>query len=1108
MSFPEFSSSRKRKDVETGILGFWKKHRIFEAQVKATAKGKSFVFFEGPPTANGKPGIHHVLSRVFKDIYIRYAGQRGYHVPRQAGWDCHGLPVEREVEKKLGITAKAEIEEKYGLAKFNELCRESVLTYIKDWNDFSERLGFWIDLKQAYYTMDNSYIEGVWGLLKILWEKGLIEKSYKVVPVDPVMGSTLSAAEVSEDSYKMVDDPSVTVRFRIEGGEFAGSSFLVWTTTPWTLPSNVSLAVSPKDEYVQAEAEREDGSTERVIFAAALQESVIASSGVKSVRELSRFKGQELAGVPYKRLIDWMPVEPGKKAFYVVPAEFVTMDTGTGIVHLAPAYGADDLESGQKHGLPILHAVGLDGKLAYGPHKGVFFKDADKDIIRMLKEEGSIWKSERYRHTYPFGWRTGAPLMYYAKDAWYIRTTRMRERLVKHNSGIRWVPDHVKQGRFGNWLENNRDWALSRERYWGTPLPVWTDGEEYRIIGSVAELEKLCGKKLSKTDLHRPHIDNITFTVKAKASAPAPKKASAKKSTKARGITAAAKTPASKSTQASAAAEDSSVKDRVFRRVPEVIDCWFDSGAMPYAQWGFPVRGKKEFQKYFPADFICEAVDQTRGWFYTLLAISTMVSDKASYKNVVCLGHVLDGKGEKMSKSKGNTVDPWQVFELHGADAIRWHFLVGAPPGNSRKMGKPGTDQDPVSDVFGFINMVLNSAGFFSLYANVDGIRIKDWENEPVSGALPFKKRPEIDRWILSRLQKLILECTEALDDYDCQRAGRAMERFTEDLSNWYIRRNRRRFWKGEKDAEKLTGYDTLFRCLVTVARLMAPFAPFLAEEIYQGLVRSQDKKAPESVNLAGWPKADLKQWFDKEILTSGDLVLAAASLGRAARAQSGMKIRQPLSRIRIFASTPEARSAIEKNQDVLKDELNVKEVEFLTDAQGLIEYRVKPNLPRLGKRLGAHMKTIQDFFKTADSVKLAAASRAGESVLVAAGVELEPEDILVEPVSAEGTAGVEGAGLTLVLDTALTPELVEEGVIRDLVRNLQDLRKKTGLEVTDRIVLEIETDEPTKQSLVKFRSYIEEETLSSLSSGKGSPAGAGVFEIEGRKLDVRLFRA
>lgn len=1097
MAFPEFSSSRKRKDVETGILGFWKEKRVFEAQVKATAGGKNFVFFEGPPTANGKPGIHHVLSRVFKDIYIRYAGQRGFHVPRQAGWDCHGLPVEREVEKKLGITAKAEIEEKVGLAKFNELCRESVLTYIKDWNDFSERLGFWIDLKQAYYTMDNSYIEGVWGLLKNLWDKGLIEKSYKVVPVDPVMGSTLSAAEVSEDCYKMVDDPSLTVRFKVADGEFAGSSILVWTTTPWTLPSNVSLAVSPADEYVHLEVQREDDSRENVILAAALQETVFASAGVKSFRELSRFKGSKLQGFAYERLFDWVAVEPGKKGFYVVAAEFVTMDTGTGIVHLAPAYGADDLEAGQKYDLPILHGVGLDGNFAHGPLKGTFFKDADKEIIRLLKERGQVWKSERYRHTYPFGWRTGAPLMYYAKDAWYIRTTRMREKLVKNNSGIRWVPEHVKQGRFGNWLENNRDWALSRERYWGTPLPVWTDGEEYRIIGSVRELEELCGKKLTKLDLHKPHIDNITFTVKGGAG----KKSPASSSRAAAGKAARTKSVASKS------AEKTGQEDRVFRRVPEVIDCWFDSGAMPYAQWGFPVRGSKEFQKYFPADFICEAVDQTRGWFYTLLAISTMVSNKASYKNVVCLGHVLDARGEKMSKSKGNTVDPWQVFEMHGADAIRWHFLVGAPPGNSRKMGKPGTDQDPVADVFGFLNMMLNSAGFFALYANVDGIQIKDWEKEPVAGALPFKKRPEIDRWILSRLQQLVQECTEALDDYDCQRAGRAIERFTEDLSNWYIRRNRRRFWKGEKDPEKLTGYDTLYRCLVTVARLMAPFAPFLAEEIYQGLVRSQDKKAPISVNLAGWPRAEMKQWYDSEILASGDLVLSAASLGRAARAQSGMKIRQPLARIRIFAGTPEARSAIEKNQDVLKDELNVKEVEFLTDAQGLIDYRVKPNLPRLGKRLGAHMKTIQDFFKSADAGDLARRARAGETTIVSAGVELEPEDVLVEPVSAEGTAGVEGSGLTLVLDTALTPELIEEGMIRDLVRNLQDLRKKTGLEVTDRIVLEIESDAATSQSVQKYRAYIEEETLARLSSGKGKPAGAADFEIEGRKLSVRLFQ-
>ncbi|HNL69148.1 MAG TPA: class I tRNA ligase family protein, partial [Leptospiraceae bacterium] len=871
------------------------------------------------------------------------------------------------------------------------------------------------------------------------------------------------------------------------------TSFLVWTTTPWTLPSNVALAIAPNESYALVEAVREDGS-EKIICAEVLLESVLSNTKVTSHSIIKKMKGSDLAGVRYERLFPWLPTE-GDKAFRVYTADFVTMDTGTGIVHIAPAYGADDLVVGQTHDLPVLYAVGLDGKFVSGtPQAGVFFKDADKDLVRDLKERGLVWKSERYKHEYPFGWRTGAPLLYFAKDAWYIRTTRVREHLVKNNDSINWVPDHVKQGRFGNWLENNRDWALSRERYWGTPLPVWTDGENFKIIGSIAELEKLTGQKLTELDLHRPFIDRITW------------KEGAAKTAKAAGTAAKSQKKSGKSSKAATSGEEA----KEWKRVPEVIDCWFDSGAMPYAQWGTSPAGKKELAKYFPADFICEAIDQTRGWFYTLLAISTMVSDETSYKNVVCLGHVLDGKGEKMSKSKGNTVDPWQVFEMHGADAIRWHFLVGAPPGNSRKMGKPGTDQDPIGDVFGFFNMLQNSAGFFSLYANVDGIEINEWQKNPVAGALPFKERPDIDRWILSRLQVLIRDVTASMNEYDAQKAGRLVELFTDDLSNWYIRRNRRRFWKGERDAEKLTGFDTLYRCLVTIARLIMPFAPFLGEELYRGLVASQSKSAPISANLAGWPEYDAS-FFDAKILEEGDLVLQAASLGRAARAASGMKIRQPLSRIRVFAANASAKSAIEKNEDVLKEELNVKSIEFLADAQGLIDYRIKPNLPRLGKRVGQHMKAVQEYFRSIkDPSTVARAVRAGSSLSLedqGVKIELEPEDVLVEPVSAEGTAGVEGSGMTVVLDTGLTPELIQEGIVRDLVRNIQEMRKKAGLEVTDRITLVMEADPEVSSAIERFAGYIEDETLAKIEkSHAGKATGESAFDLDGLSVSVKLF--
>ena len=1086
--FPEFSSTTPLPERERQILTFWKERHIFQKAGEQTrASGKTYVFFEGPPTANGRPGIHHVLSRVFKDIYIRYHGQRGCHIPRRAGWDCHGLPVEREVEKQLGIESKAEIEAKYGIAKFNELCRESVLKYVEDWNVFSERMAFWVDLDDPYFTMDNTFIESVWGLLKVIWDKGLIYQGYKVVPLDPVMGTTMSDAEV-DLGYKETEDPSLTVRVRLaDDPELtkrfgANASFLVWTTTPWTLPSNVALALAADEEYslierVRPAGEVDAGQVERLIFASALKDEIFATpggeagEGASEIKVIKTFQGADLVGIAYRQLLNYMQPDPDKRAFYTVTADFVTMDTGTGIVHLAPAYGADDLVVGQTHDLPVMHAVGMDGNFIAGtPHAGVFFKDADKLIVKELKGQGVVWKSDRYKHNYPFGYRTGAPLLYFAKNAWYIRTTDLKSELIQNNADIHWVPDHIKNGRFGNWLENNRDWALSRERYWGTPLPVWTDGEGgFRVAGSVAELSKLAGRELDDVDLHRPHVDEIEFT-------------------------------------------DPDTGKRM-RRVPEVIDCWFDSGAMPYAQWGWPARDQdsKNFDRYFPADFISEAIDQTRGWFYTLLAISTMVSGKSAYKNVVCLGHVLDEKGEKMSKSKGNVVDPFKVFDTHGADAIRWYFLTNSPPGHSRRVGQPGAKNDPVAIVHGFFNMLINSVSFFTMYANIDGVSIgSDWEHNPVSHngkvAPPFAERPAIDRWILSALQDLIESVTQALEEYDCQRAGKHIEEFADSLSNWYIRRNRRRFWKGQLDADKLAAYDSLYRCLVALARMTAPFTPFLSESIFRTLVsvplnadQSKNSKVPESVQLAGWPAADMQNWYDAEILREGDVIKRAAFLGRAARSESGVKVRQPLGRMLVHADRPEDRAALAKadNQAVLLDELNVKSVELIPDGAGILDYRIKPNLPRIGKQLGPRVREVQAFLAGAKIADVVRTIRAGEAVVIpgaggAAEIRLEGEDLLIESISKDGVSGAEGGGLLVALDTTLTPDLVREGIARDLIRNVQELRKKSGLEVTDRIALWFGVaDGEVALAIRQFAEFIQDETLSTLTEGASPPANA-----------------
>ncbi|MGY8795110.1 MAG: isoleucine--tRNA ligase, partial [Woeseiales bacterium] len=890
MSFKEISGRYDGPALETEVLKFWREHDVFEATLKMSEGRPLFTFNEGPPTANGKPGIHHVLARSFKDVYPRYKTMRGYHVPRKAGWDTHGLPVEHEVEKqlkrdnKIDSYDKQEIEDKVGIAEFTRLCRESVMRYIGDWEKMTERMGFWVNLDEAYYTLHNSFIESEWHLLKTIWDKGLIYQGYKVVPYDPRIGATLSSHELAQ-GYKDVDDPSVFVRFNVDGKE--NTSFLVWTTTPWTLPANMLLAVHDDIDYVYVEA---DGET--LILAEALRESVmrdVPHSVTKTV------KGRELVGLRYHRLFDYLDVEGD--AFRVVSAEFVSTESGTGIVHTAPAYGVDDLALGQAHGLPVMHAVGEDGNFLpeIEPVAGMFFKDADKTLIRILKERGLMFISEKYRHSYPFGWRTGDPIIYYAKNAWYIRTSDYRDRMVELNQSIKWVPENIRDGRFGKWLENNVDWALSRERFWGTPLPIWTDGEGDSVcIGSIAELEELTGRSLTELDLHRPVVDDVTFE-----------------------------------------------KDgRTYRRVPEVIDCWFDSGAMSYAQWHYPFENKELFEKHFPADYICEAIDQTRGWFYTLHAISTLVSDSVAYRNCICLNLIVDQDGKKMSKSVGNIVDPYDVFDTVGADALRWYFLARLSPEVLKRISV-GIVQDVASS---FINTYWNTYGFFVLYARID-------EFDP-NDRVPLNERPEIDRWAIALLNQTVRQCTEALDNFDAKSAGEAIESFVDQLSNWYVRRNRRRFWKSVDAADKKSAYATLYECLETINRLLAPFVPFMAEDIYQNLVKSLERDAPLSVHMCAWPEID-EDRDDADLLYEIDVVQKVVGLARAARSQSGVRTRQPLSRLLVRTPDDKAAKALDGHRDQVLEELNVKTIEFIARDAGLVSYRIKPNLPRIGKQYG-----------------------------------------------------------------------------------------------------------------------------------------------------------
>jgi isoleucyl-tRNA synthetase len=1034
--------------IERRILEFWRKHLVFEKTLQASQGRPLFTFNEGPPTANGRPGLHHVLARTFKDVFPRYKTMRGYHVPRKAGWDTHGLPVEHEIEKELGIFDKKRIEQEVGIEEFTRRCRESVMRYIGAWEEMTERMGFWVDMRNAYYTLDNSFIESVWYLLRVIWDKGLIYQDYKVVPYDPRIGATLSSHEVAL-GYREVEDPSVYVRFPLEG--HGNASLLVWTTTPWTLPSNTAVAAGPEIPYAWVETGGE------VLVLAQDRIDPVLKDAHYTVQKM--VTGKELLGLRYRRPFDYLTTDADIGR--VLPASFVSTEDGTGLVHIAPAYGADDLELGKAHGLPVLHGVGLDGCFTaeVPPVAGKFFKDADPILIRELKERGLLFRAARMRHNYPFGWRTGDPLIYYAKNAWYIRTSQVKERMVALNNTINWVPETIKQGRFGNWLENNVDWALSRERFWGTPLPVWSDGEgTYHCVGSVAELEALCGRSLQDLDLHRPAIDAVTYTNPATG--------------------------------------------KLMRRVPEVIDCWFDSGAMSYAQWHWPFENEETFRRHFPADYICEAIDQTRGWFYTLHAIATLVSDSIAFRNVICLSHLVDKDGKKMSKSLGNIVNPNDVFDTAGADPLRWHFLARVAPDVQKRVSV-----DIIQDVAGtFLNTYWNTYAFFVGYARLDRVNLA----RPV----PVKQRPEIDRWILALLQQTIRRTTEAMDRFDPKSAGEAIEAFVEQLSNWYVRRNRRRFWKSGVGRDKQAAYLTLYECLVTVNRLMAPFMPFVTEEVHQNLVRGINKQAPLSVHMESWPQINAAL-VDEALVEEVERVQKVVSLGRAARAEAKLKVRQPLAKVLVRVPDDQATRSIEMHREQILDELNVKDLTLIARDAEFVTYRLKPNLPTVGKKYGKHIPAIRQILQglsNEEARRFAANKVLGIESTVQVGSErlrLEAEDLLVETVSTPGFACAESDGYLVAMDTRLNPALEREGLAREIVRTIQDARKQAGLEVSDRIRLYVGGPASLQRALFHYQDYVLQETL-----GLGfvaTPRGADFTverDVDGAKLVVALKRA
>ena len=1005
--YKKIDNSKSFVQAEKDILEFWNEKHIVEKNFQLNKDGEYFTFYDGPPTANGKPHVGHVLTRVIKDLIPRYKVMRGYKVLRKAGWDTHGLPVELEMEKKLGISGKQQIEE-YGVEKFIKECKESVFSYSSMWKDMSERLAFWVDMDNPYVTYHNDYIESVWWALKQMWDKGLLYKGHKVVPYCPRCGTALSSHEVAQ-GYKDVKENTAFTKFRVKGEE--NKYILAWTTTPWTLPSNVALAVNKNYDYVEVL-----NNGEYLILAKKLLR--VLDGEYEIVKE---FKGEEILGLEYEQLFNFYT--PKEKAFYVVHGDFVTLSDGTGIVHLAPAYGEDDSIVCKKYGLPLINLVDGEGKFidCVEPWKGLFVKKADPKILEYMKEKGILYKSEKFTHSYPHCWRCDTPLLYYPRDSWFVKMTSLRDKLLENNNKVNWYPDNIRTGRFGKFLENVVDWGISRDRYWGTPLPIWECECGHReCIGSIEELKKKGINVPDNIELHKPYIDNV------KLSCPH--------------------------------------CGKEMSRTGEVIDCWFDSGSMPFAQYHYPFENKEIFEANFPAQFISEAVDQTRGWFYTLMAISTALFDTNPFENCIVLGHVLDKHGLKMSKHKGNVVDPFEVLDKVGADACRWHFYTASAPWLPTRFSVEDVEETQRK----FISTLWNVYSFYVLYAELDKfnpLKYKDFVSSNV-----------MDKWIISKLNTLIKDVEENMDEYNINQAALAIEDFVDELSNWYVRRNRSRFWSETLTDDKIGAYVTLYKVLTTLCLVAAPFIPFVTEEIYKNLVKSLDNDAPESVHLCKWPEYD-ETLINKELEREMEEAYRIVKLGRSARNSANIKNRQPLS-----SMSASSKSLPEYYGDIIKEELNIKEVIFGADLSKYVNYDIKPNLPVLGKAYGRYIPVIRKELGAMDQMELAQKIQSGESVVVKTGdaeIELNSENLLVTMKGLEGFAFAGEGTMGVVLDTTITEELKEEGNLREILSKVQNMRKESGFEVADKIKLYVAGNELLENIMNKFEDVIKKETLS-----------------------------
>ena len=1015
-------------DREKAVEKFWEDNNIFKKSMEHRKEGETYTFYDGPPTANGKPHIGHVETRTIKDMIPRYRTMKGYMVPRKAGWDTHGLPVELEVEKLLGLDGKEQIEE-YGLAPFIDKCKESVWKYKGMWEDFSRTVGFWADMDNPYVTYDDNFIESEWWALKTIWDKGLLYKGFKIVPYCPRCGTPLSSHEVAQ-GYKAVKERSAIVRFKVKGED---AYFLAWTTTPWTLPSNVALCVNPEETYLKVKAA--DGYT--YYIAKALADKVLgrlAEEGKDAYEVLETYVGKDLEYKEYEPLYKCAgdaAEKQKKKAHFVTCDGYVTMTDGTGIVHIAPAFGEDDSRIGRNYELPFVQFVDGKGDLtAETPYAGKFVKDADPLVLKDLDAEGKLFDAPKFEHDYPFCWRCDTPLIYYARESWFIKMTAVKDDLVRNNKIINWIPASIGEGRFGNWLENIQDWGVSRNRYWGTPLNIWEcECGHQHSIGSREELYKMSGNEKAKTvEFHRPYIDEITITCPECG--------------------------------------------KQMKRVPEVIDCWFDSGAMPFAQHHYPFENKDLFEQQFPADFISEAVDQTRGWFYSLLAESTLLFNKAPYKNVIVMGHVQDENGQKMSKSKGNAVDPFNALETYGADAIRWYFYTSSAPWLPKRFSGKAVQEGQRK----FMGTLWNTYAFFVLYANIDNFDASKY-------TLEYDKLPVMDKWLLSKLNSTVAEVDSNLDQYRIPEAAKALQDFVDEMSNWYVRRSRERFWAKGMEQDKINAYMTLYTALVTICKAAAPMIPFMTEDIYQNLVRSNDANAPESIHLCDFPVVN-KDHIDKKLEEDMEDVLDAVVMGRACRNEAAIKNRQPISRMYIKSDF----TLSEFYQEIIEDELNVKEVVFTDDVRDFTSYTFKPQLrtvgPKYGKQLGGIQKHLAALDGNAAMDELNA-DGALKFDVDGVAVELTKDDLLIDMAQKEGYVSQEDNRMTVVLDTNLTPELVEEGFVYEIISKIQTMRKESGFEVTDHIRVSINGNDKLSEIAQKNKEAISGKVLADeLTSG------------------------